>query len=470
MPNPSPASKEVQPGIDTEEDPKVICNSPPLSYTVWGQLVAATARHLLHRYGTQVHHWPVEIWNEPDLFNFFAGTPGDYCMLYEASAMAIKNVDPAMLVGGPAVAREGVFLDQFLHFIFFNNIPLDFVSFHVKGGATNNEPYPSWKRIIHDIHGFVKVLSHYTQFKIPGRTPIPVLVDEADPFLACVNGIIDNAIFAFRETTYYPSFLCKLYREVVNYARSMPWLRLFSLFSDNVHIIDDKIPFGGYRSLTTTVPVASDVTSDYVTHPRFVVSTPQSPEIFSPLYFPRADLFNLAPLHAAWLGPFAVIKRPVFHIYTLFNMLGDQELVIKSSEIGKDQPLVVIASKVSGTSDYAILAANHREDFFEPGQTLDVEFSMGLPRASYTSLPVEISCYDLSWETNNAYQLWNDKWGKPEFLNAKQLAELLRFNTLKSTTFSVWKSLGKLTWTAQITPNSIYLWRFTLPLIGARLS
>ncbi len=462
MPDPSPASKDIQPGIDTEENPKVICNSPPRSYTVWGQLVTATARHLLDRYGPQVHHWPFELWNEPDLFNFFAGTPEDYCHLYDATARAVKSVDHDLLVGGPAVARENAYLDHFLRFVFFHKLPLDFISCHVKGGAPGTEPHPSWKRMIREIDGFVQVLSNFTQFIVPEGKIIQVLVDEADPFLACVNGIIDNPIYRFRETVYYPSFLCKLYREVVNYARGQPWLELFSLFSDNVHIIDDKIPFGGYRSLTTTVPVAPAVTGDHVIVPPIVASTSQVPETDSPRYFPRADLFKEAPLHPAWLGPFAVIKRPVFHVYSLFHMLGDQELVTKSAAIGKGQPLVVIASKVSGATEYTVLAANHREDFFGPGQTLDVEFDVRLPKANIPCLPVKMTCYDLSWESNNAFQIWKEKWGEPEALNAEQLAELLQFNQLKSLTTIVRETGGKLTWTTQITPNSIYLWRIFL--------
>ncbi len=462
MPDPSPASKDIQPGVDTEENPKIICNSPPRSYTVWSQLVIATARHLLDRYGTKVHHWPFELWNEPDLFNFFAGTPEDYCLLYEATAHAVKSVDPALLMGGPAVARSGAFLDQFLRYVFSHKLPLDFVSFHVKGGSPGNEPYPSWKRMIREIDEFVYVLSHFTHFTVPEGPSIPVLVDEADPFLACVNGIADNPIYAFRETTYYPSFLCKFYREVVNYARSVPWLDLFNLVSDNVHFIDDKIPFGGYRSLTTTVPVALGVTGDHIITPRIMAGTPHIPEADAQFDFSRAGLFNLAPVHPAWLGPFAVVKRPVFHVYSLFQMLGDQELAVKSEAIGKDQPLVVIASKVSGAAEYAVLAANHREDFFGPGQTLEVSFSFQLAKTATISHPIKLTCYDLSWERNSAFKLWTEKWGEPGSLNAEQLAELLKFNTLQSSTTSVEVSGGALSWTTQITPNSIYLWRFFL--------
>ena len=72
----------------------------------WYQLVRATVAHAVQRYGlAEVQTWSFEVWNE--LWGIdFPGTaekPG-YMQLYNASARAVKDVDPSLKVGGPATA------------------------------------------------------------------------------------------------------------------------------------------------------------------------------------------------------------------------------------------------------------------------------------------------------------------------------------------------------------------------------
>ena len=46
--------------------------TPPSSYREWGELVRATVAHLVDRYGLdQVRGWPIEVWNEPNLSDFW---------------------------------------------------------------------------------------------------------------------------------------------------------------------------------------------------------------------------------------------------------------------------------------------------------------------------------------------------------------------------------------------------------------
>ena len=55
-------------------------------------------------YHYNIKYW--EIWNEPDgRRDFWTGTPEQYYKLYEITAKAIKNYDPNVKVGGPAMAR-----------------------------------------------------------------------------------------------------------------------------------------------------------------------------------------------------------------------------------------------------------------------------------------------------------------------------------------------------------------------------
>ncbi|WP_149202469.1 GH39 family glycosyl hydrolase [Actinotalea subterranea] len=78
--------------------------SPPTDMAAWVELVTTTVRHWIERYGLdEVLTWPFEVWNEPNLVpHFWTGTRTEYFELYEATARAIKGIDPRLKVGGPS--------------------------------------------------------------------------------------------------------------------------------------------------------------------------------------------------------------------------------------------------------------------------------------------------------------------------------------------------------------------------------
>ncbi len=80
--------------------------SPPNDMAAWAGLVTATVEHWIERYGIdEVRRWPFEVWNEPNLVpHFWTGTRTQYFELYEATARAIKAVDPSLRVGGPSTS------------------------------------------------------------------------------------------------------------------------------------------------------------------------------------------------------------------------------------------------------------------------------------------------------------------------------------------------------------------------------
>ena len=138
---------------------------PPADLHAWANLLTALCRHWLERYGAQeVRRWYFEIWNEPDLRAFWNGTRSQYFALYAVSVRAIKAVDAALRVGGPAtsnfvpdarfdgetedrdaqrtvnaadldaMAWHGVWIREFLAYCAAEKLPVDFVSTH---------PYPT---------------------------------------------------------------------------------------------------------------------------------------------------------------------------------------------------------------------------------------------------------------------------------------------------------------------------------------
>ncbi len=80
--------------------------SPPKDIGRWAQLVTATVEHWVERYGLdEVREWRFEVWNEPNLVPFFwTGTRTEYFELYEATARALKAIDPGLRVGGPSTS------------------------------------------------------------------------------------------------------------------------------------------------------------------------------------------------------------------------------------------------------------------------------------------------------------------------------------------------------------------------------
>ncbi|HPU17572.1 MAG TPA: beta-xylosidase [Bacillota bacterium] len=105
--------------------------TPPKDYNDWGKLIYTLTDHLVSRYGIdEVKTWFFEVWNEPNLRNFFwAGTMEDYFQLYKYAALAIKKVDERLAVGGPSTAVDA-WIPQLREFCEKENVPLDFISTH----------------------------------------------------------------------------------------------------------------------------------------------------------------------------------------------------------------------------------------------------------------------------------------------------------------------------------------------------
>jgi xylan 1,4-beta-xylosidase len=102
--------------------------TPPRDFGQWEDLVRALAKHLADRYGrAEVANWFFEVWNEPNLDYFWAGTQEQYFELYRRSAAAVKSVDPAFPVGGPSTARDG-WVTELIEFCRREDVPLDFIS------------------------------------------------------------------------------------------------------------------------------------------------------------------------------------------------------------------------------------------------------------------------------------------------------------------------------------------------------
>lgn len=119
--------------------------TPPRSWTGWADLVKATVAHLVDRYGIdRVRHWPIEVWNEPNLKDFWQGADqAAYHRMYEVTAHAVKEVDASLQVGGPAISPgNDEWLERFAEFVLDRAVPIDFISRHAySSGPAQHVPF-----------------------------------------------------------------------------------------------------------------------------------------------------------------------------------------------------------------------------------------------------------------------------------------------------------------------------------------
>jgi len=174
--------------------------TPPRSWQAWADLVRATLRHLVDRYGLEmVRRWPIEVWNEPNLKDFWQDADQDaYLRLYEVSAHAVKEVDAALQVGGPALSPGA---DQwwapFAEFVEARSVPVDFVSRHAyTSGPAQSVPF--------GVHQTLAPASELLeQFAAPRRhlrdtalADVPVHITEFNSSYRPDNPIHDTAFHA----------------------------------------------------------------------------------------------------------------------------------------------------------------------------------------------------------------------------------------------------------------------------------
>lgn len=113
---------------------------PPADFKKWAVICEHIIRH--YNYGwangfkLNIKYW--EIWNEPDLDpddssnkRTWGGTKLQFFELYTIAAKHLKGLFPELKIGGPALAGNEEYADEFLSEMRKHNVPLDFFSWHI---------------------------------------------------------------------------------------------------------------------------------------------------------------------------------------------------------------------------------------------------------------------------------------------------------------------------------------------------
>jgi xylan 1,4-beta-xylosidase len=119
--------------------------SPPADWNEYERMIGLLAKHFTERYGEEeVKTWYFEVWNEPNLSNFFSGTEAEYHQLYATAAKVIKAVNNDYRVGGPASAGSP-WIPAFIAYCNNNQVPVDFISSHNYGVDGNLDEFGTYQ-------------------------------------------------------------------------------------------------------------------------------------------------------------------------------------------------------------------------------------------------------------------------------------------------------------------------------------
>jgi xylan 1,4-beta-xylosidase len=206
--------------------------TPPRDFRLWGKLVRDLTAHWVGRYGSdEVRNWYFEVWNEPNLASFWAGTQADYFELYRHSVRALKAVDDRIRVGGPATAKEE-WIDEFLDFAGAASLPVDFVStHHYPNDVLWYEDQDTETQLANSRRGILREGTRKTRSRCRG---LPLYYTEWN----CSS----NPRYPPQDEPYAAAFALKTVLEAAGLVEAYSWWTFTDVFEENYF---PSVPFHG---------------------------------------------------------------------------------------------------------------------------------------------------------------------------------------------------------------------------------
>jgi xylan 1,4-beta-xylosidase len=371
---------------------------PPKDYQRWGELVHQVAVHMAQRYGKDaVATWYWEVWNEPDI-GYWHGTEEEYDKLYDYAAAGVKKAIPSARVGGPATTgpvpdgHSSNFLEAFLQHcakdrsaVTGGAIPLDFISFHVKGSPNIVENHVQMG-LNHELES--AATGYAIVQKFPQFRRLPIILSEADPegCAACSSGRYPYN--AYRNGTLYPSYTAVALKELfeledryrVNLISMLTWAFEF----------EDQPYFSGFRTLSTNG-----------------------------------------------------VGKPVINLFRMAGLMSGTRVKVESSgrvplddilKAGVRRQPDVDALATTADGEAAVMLWNYHDDDV-PGSTAEIELSVkGFPPDMHRVL---MQHYRIDDEHSNAYTVWKQM-GSPQDPTPEQYAQLQAAGGLQLETPPQW--------------------------------
>jgi xylan 1,4-beta-xylosidase len=394
---------------------------PPKDYQRWYDLVFNLVRHCAGRYGEAVvQTWYWDIWNEPDLEFYWLGTPEEFFHTYDTAAAAVKAALPGARVGGCGVTdRRLPLFDLFLehcargtnHHTGGTGAPLDFITFHVKGGETGklgrfSDPYaatdypvrhPSLRLVLDNIRWAMDRIA-----ACPGLAGTPVYITECDIDWGVSTSIYHNPNLHYRSSEYFAAFQCALIAELLPLRRAYPANPIMAAFLDTFYFPGRRI-FEGQRTLITG----------------------------------------------------EVVDLPILNGLRLLGQLGEDQLAVTAGA-GGSPALRVLATR-GGPAALQVLAVNF-DEAFDYAQSLDVHIAL----EGLSDGPWRCRHYRIDRDHSNAHTVWLAL-GRPVPPNDDQLAALqarMGPETCEPD-FGAAGQGGRLALTTTLPPRAVSMWLLT---------
>ncbi len=212
--------------------------TPPKKHKQWATLIETLTRHWIERYGVEeVRRWFFEVWNEPNLPAFWKGTQAEYFTLYRHTVKAIKSVDSALRVGGPATAKNE-WIEEFLAFCRKKRLPVDFVStHHYPTDALGNEDDDTETQLANSRRGILREQAQDTFRRARGK---PVYYTEWNA--------TSNPRDPRHDEPYAAAFVTKTVLEANGLVEGYSFWTFTDIFEENYF---PSVPFhGGFGLLT----------------------------------------------------------------------------------------------------------------------------------------------------------------------------------------------------------------------------
>lgn len=392
--------------------------SQPAEPEKWAELIRSYLAFLMHRYGKEeVESWYFEVWNEPDLGGFFAGSKEDYFRFYELTARTIKEVDEKLRVGGPATSGSK-WIHGFLEYCGEKKVPVDFVSTHqyagdpvgmidVEGKLEEQEEAFEFHMPEHPFEGLPEGSSVLTALQF-------LMADKSETEDVPDNGIRDNAAIVKQQ------------------AKGLPVI--YTEWNENGI-------FAAASNDTRKVP-AFDI--------RAVLDTEKSIDFSSIWCF--SDLFEEFHLFPEeFHGGFGMltasgIPKPLFYGMKLLTLVGEERIELSEDATAGEIGIGAFRSEIGVQ---VLLFRQKMKNLDLPKERAEISVEL-------SGDPEEVSLYRIDEEHCNPLAIWKEL-GSPAIPTPAEKEEIIRRSSLQKETPEYTYQEGSLTLSAELGVNDIFL-------------
>ncbi|TRZ95573.1 hypothetical protein D4R78_02815 [bacterium] len=198
--------------------------SPPWDRGALKELIKGHIRYLSCQKKYNIWY---EVWNAPDLEDFFLGKKIEYFLIYRIVAESVKELEAEtkihILVGGPSVSSwfqnlngntilrpENSLVYELIKFCYRNHLPLDFISWH----SYSTDPKIEKEATVYK-KTTVNLIRDWLSFFHFERN-IPLIIDEWN-YDRYGNILAERKEKAYIAASYIPARLKEMYRAGINY-------------------------------------------------------------------------------------------------------------------------------------------------------------------------------------------------------------------------------------------------------------